>query len=182
MSQPIRNLIAEYYRQLSRQAVAEDRLRLTRDAIAETTQLLQSSDLIPSQGVARYRPFAGATGVSDPTGRAAETYGRELAHYRNEIKRLRLRECSLLNEVYEIRLQTAGMAKAISLLNDELRQVIEGMFSAKKSVVMLSEQLCKDESTIRYHLAEAYRMIGRYLRVFDALPDPQSEQPVGGLF
>lgn len=146
-------LCITYYRQIDRREIAEERLRLTHERITELAQLLDSNQLMPSQGVARYSPIpCGQGSPSDPTVSVFARYEREFTHYAEERTRLQLRATSLSQEIAEIRDQCAVLTKALSYLTAVDRHILEGKYRFGKSNVQIAIEVELDERTVRNHL------------------------------
>ena len=165
---PIEQYLFEHYLLVDRQDVVACRMESTRGRIREIEQLLHSDALLPTQGVAKYAPSAHASGVSNPTERAAERYGEQLAHFQEELVRLRLRLVDLSQELQSLNESGFAMAKALGKLADIPREIVEQRYRYGRSHSQIGTeiQISLDESTVRYHLADALTQLERLLACF----------------
>jgi hypothetical protein len=144
-------------------ATAAD-LASVRKRMAEINELIQSGDLVPSTGVASYEGItATAGGHSDPTPNAAAAFAREVGRFRGELCRLHASEATYASELYELEIIQRHTGAAVRMLHRDAHALVTQRFDAGDTLTRIAIDRCCDEGTVRYHLADALRMIDRFV-------------------
>ena len=154
------NVLAEHYARLDQLQEWEELLQIVRARIDALQRDLDGDALIPSVGVRHDYQGHGGGLISDPTATAAAEWARNRRTIiSTELRELLEEENGLAGDVTRLRMATVSISRAIARLEPTVRRIVEARYLERRTNTAIAVEIGVDETTVRYHLAQASRTI-----------------------
>lgn len=154
------NVLAEHYARLDQLQEWEELLQIVRARIDALQRDLDGDALIPSVGVRHDHQGHGGGLISDPTATAAAEWARNRRTIiSTELRELLEEENGLAGDVTRLRMATVSISRAIARLEPTVRRIVEARYLERRTNTAIAVEIGVDETTVRYHLAQASRTI-----------------------